>query len=307
MSVKQKVSVGLLSFFIFLVIAYICIIAFSHMPEQRLKRQLSLGEKYLSEMNYEDAILAYERAILIDSKSVDAYVGLANAYIGLEDYDMANDIVEYGIGLIGERKTLLNLLDDIQEELNRFQEVSSSQIESHSTNEATDSELSTESPQEINSQDMQPIAEESEESEENYDVPSVLAALSERDGRYYINNDELWVVYSYGTVEDKGTYYEISDVVLSFYDNSNTDPDADFPQTNEGYEPFVFRIRKDAKVWLPSPEESTTAEEYYMKNGFFAPEQDRQYNDNEMMYSTGEGFKVDEEGYIIEFTAFPFG
>lgn len=43
--------------------------------------QLDLGARYLSDGNYEEAILAFTAAIEIDPKGTDAYLGRANAYL----------------------------------------------------------------------------------------------------------------------------------------------------------------------------------------------------------------------------------
>ncbi len=64
--------------------------------DRKLQEQLDLGEKYISELDYEQAIVSYELAIEIDPMCVEAYLGLIDAYVGMEDYDKA---LEYaGIG-----------------------------------------------------------------------------------------------------------------------------------------------------------------------------------------------------------------
>ena len=60
---------------------------------QKVKEQLSLGEKYLSELEYEQAIVAYELAIKIDPKCTDAYLGLADVYEELGEYDKAAEVL----------------------------------------------------------------------------------------------------------------------------------------------------------------------------------------------------------------------
>lgn len=42
--------------------------------------QLSLGEKYLAELDYENAIIAFQKIIEVDPKNVQAYLGLSTAY-----------------------------------------------------------------------------------------------------------------------------------------------------------------------------------------------------------------------------------
>ena len=49
--------------------------------ERRLADQLELGRKYLEEMDYEQAIVAFEAAIAIDPKCEEAYLALAETYI----------------------------------------------------------------------------------------------------------------------------------------------------------------------------------------------------------------------------------
>lgn len=46
------------------------------------KEQYDLGAKYLSDGNYQEAILAFSAAIEIEPKAADAYVGRADAYVG---------------------------------------------------------------------------------------------------------------------------------------------------------------------------------------------------------------------------------
>lgn len=64
------------------IIVIVSVVAF---PKARIRKQLELGEKYLTEMDYENAILAYKEAINIDPKNEEAYIGLYDAYLGLAD------------------------------------------------------------------------------------------------------------------------------------------------------------------------------------------------------------------------------
>lgn len=58
-------------------------------PSNRLSRQLDLGEKYLEEQNYEQAIVEFDKAIVIDPMNERAYIGKAEAYVGMGDYEQA--------------------------------------------------------------------------------------------------------------------------------------------------------------------------------------------------------------------------
>lgn len=90
----------------------------------RLSRQLDLGNRYLEEQNYEQAIVEFDKAISIDPMSVDAYLGKAEAYIGLDDLQSALNTLQTSFDLIGDEK-LKTKLDEIQaqfDQINRPEE-----------------------------------------------------------------------------------------------------------------------------------------------------------------------------------------
>ena len=61
------------------------------LPKKEVQRNLDLGDKYLTDMDYEKAVLSYKEAITIDPKNVKAYVGLGDAYLA-----WADELVEEG-------------------------------------------------------------------------------------------------------------------------------------------------------------------------------------------------------------------
>lgn len=72
------------------------------------QEQYDLGVRYLSEGNYEEAIIAFTAVIEIDPKQAPAYVGRGNAYIGLgeteenltaaqADYEQAVELEETNV------------------------------------------------------------------------------------------------------------------------------------------------------------------------------------------------------------------
>lgn len=60
----------------------------------RINRQLKLAQRYLLEEEYEQAIAAFEIVIEIDPKNVDAYLGLAEAYVSADELGNAVSILE---------------------------------------------------------------------------------------------------------------------------------------------------------------------------------------------------------------------
>lgn len=85
---------------LFIIVAAILLISYKS-PARSLQRQLDLGYRYLSEMDYEHAIAAFEAAIEIDPRNADAYLGLADAYFESDRTESAIRTLERGLGLVG--------------------------------------------------------------------------------------------------------------------------------------------------------------------------------------------------------------
>ena len=64
--------------------------------------QYDLGVKYLSEGNYEEAVIAFTAAIEIDEKKPEAYISLAESYQAQEDWENARDALQQGQENCGE-------------------------------------------------------------------------------------------------------------------------------------------------------------------------------------------------------------
>lgn len=73
--------------------------------EQQVAEQLELGQKYLSEMEYEQAIVAFDKVISLNPKVWEAYIGIANAYDGQEKYDDAEAAIESGMKQVASEET----------------------------------------------------------------------------------------------------------------------------------------------------------------------------------------------------------
>ena len=66
-------------------------------PATTWQEQYDLGIRYLSEGNYEEAIIAFTAAIEIDPKRPEAYLSLADAYIATGDPEAAWKALEEGL------------------------------------------------------------------------------------------------------------------------------------------------------------------------------------------------------------------
>lgn len=103
-----------------------------------VERQLASGEKYLSERSYGEAVGAFTRVIDADSENIDAYIGLAEAHMGLDDGDSAVQVLYDGIDAVPDPEGLVEELTDLllgigrdyfdeqeyDEAINAFEEVS---------------------------------------------------------------------------------------------------------------------------------------------------------------------------------------
>ena len=78
-----------------------------------LQDKLDLGHKYLVELSYDKAVLEFTDAIEIDPMNADAYLGLADAYIGQGDTDKAVEVLEKGFDKTGDDR-IKEKLDELK-------------------------------------------------------------------------------------------------------------------------------------------------------------------------------------------------
>ena len=77
------------------------------------QEQYDLGIRYLSEGNYEEAIIAFTAAIEIDPKQADTYAKVAEAYQAMGDLDAAIAILEQGFNATSDT-SLREYLEQLQ-------------------------------------------------------------------------------------------------------------------------------------------------------------------------------------------------
>ena len=68
--------------FLSIIILLCCLGSCAKSTEAQWQEQYDLGVRYLSDGNYEEAIIAFTAAIEIDPNRAEAYVGRGDAYIG---------------------------------------------------------------------------------------------------------------------------------------------------------------------------------------------------------------------------------
>lgn len=68
----------------------------SRLNKLSLSSSLELAKKYLSQKEYAKARDEFQNVLNLDSSNVEAYIGKADAYIGLKEFDNANSILQKG-------------------------------------------------------------------------------------------------------------------------------------------------------------------------------------------------------------------
>lgn len=105
---------------------------------KKVEEQLNLGAKYLSELNYEQAIVAYEAVIKIDPKCEEAYLALADVYIAMGEFDKAEEVLKKAEASIGSDVT-----DAVAEKRKEVEKVRKEQERPESTPSPTPTNIPT--------------------------------------------------------------------------------------------------------------------------------------------------------------------
>lgn len=109
---KDKKVLGIVGVIVAIVILVIATI--SNTSEKfDIVEQLALGQKYLQELDYEQAKLVFSKVIEVDPMSVEAYIGLAKSYEGMGDINSAISTLEKGFEMTGDL-SIAKLLDELR-------------------------------------------------------------------------------------------------------------------------------------------------------------------------------------------------
>ncbi len=90
---SKKMVITIAAVFAVIVVVGASIILPKLAKAQKVNKQLDLGEKYIDELNYEQAIVSYLEVIEIDPKNKDAYGALVDIYVEIGEYDKAEEIL----------------------------------------------------------------------------------------------------------------------------------------------------------------------------------------------------------------------
>ena len=160
---------GIIGVIAVVLLALIVGVSIYNTPENRLSRQLDLGNRYLEEQNYAQAIIEFDKAIAIDPMCVEAYLGKAEAYIGLGDLQSALSTLQTGYELTNDGR-LREKIDEIEEELVRQEQA---EEEAQRAAEGADGLVDAEALSRADSEDGEDaeISEAGEEQEDDEQLP----------------------------------------------------------------------------------------------------------------------------------------
>lgn len=85
---------------------------------EEVRKMLKKADKYVDEMDFDEAISLYQEVLEMDKKNLNAYLGLANAYIGTRDYYSALDILHTALENVNKED-----VDDVEDLLEEVEDV----------------------------------------------------------------------------------------------------------------------------------------------------------------------------------------
>ncbi len=135
---KRNVIILVIVLVLLLVGAFIAMFVVSARTSQTLVETLALAERYLDEQDYEQAVIEFKNLLEIDPKNTDAYLGLAEAYEGIGEYDKAAKVLREAKEIVDESDAddISDALTDL-EELIAQQTAGAEEVETSGTTAAT--------------------------------------------------------------------------------------------------------------------------------------------------------------------------
>ena len=104
---KQKKVITIVGIAVALILVVVIgVILASSNSGKKLQEQLDLGNKYLDEMDYERALVAFNAVLEIDPRNADAYLGIVEAYVGMGDMEKALEAARKGYDLTEDARLL---------------------------------------------------------------------------------------------------------------------------------------------------------------------------------------------------------
>lgn len=101
---------------------------YSNSDYARTRSLINLGETYLNDLNYEEAIATFKEALTISPNNTkikdlltETYISYANELVQTENYDKALEILSEGYEVTGEEGVLF-LKEEVEAKVNEMEE-----------------------------------------------------------------------------------------------------------------------------------------------------------------------------------------
>jgi len=108
--VKRKLLIAVITAIVLIIIGVVVVNSTSSAAQ--IKKYMKLGNKYLQEGKYEEAILAFNKVIEIEPKNIEARLKLADAYVATNKFEDAERVLREALNIDKTRAEVnLKLID----------------------------------------------------------------------------------------------------------------------------------------------------------------------------------------------------
>ena len=114
MEMIRKRKLQFLAAVLLVILIFCTVMVVKGSPEHSLSENLSLGSQYLSELKYDQAIACYQKAVKIDPKCTEAYIGMAAAWQGEGDTESARGILQTGLSAAADPQLIQEAMTELE-------------------------------------------------------------------------------------------------------------------------------------------------------------------------------------------------
>lgn len=111
---RRRAATGFLAALMILLAAAAVLLTVLGIQKKRYQEQLSLGDKYLAELDYENAEICFEKAISIQEKKAAPYLKLAAVYLYQGRTQDAENILREGSQKVTDNEGLENIRENLE-------------------------------------------------------------------------------------------------------------------------------------------------------------------------------------------------
>ncbi len=204
----------------------------SHSASSGELNGLQLAERYLNEQNYEQAIIEFQKVLEIEPMNVDAYLGIAEAYLAMGDESKALEWLNKGYEETGDERIAVLI-----EELTKPAVSDVSAMESSVVSVPEISEPAESKPQESAPVTSEPVDPESSEPEASAAAPRNIVMVCGKE--YDIETTYLEIDGNWGKevtdedVEQIGKLVNLTTLLLPRHNISDISPLANLTKLTE--------------------------------------------------------------------------